>query len=582
MSQTAEKGPRGPRQRSSMLGPRAAMMLSLICTWPVLMMGSLTYFLWGQAINQQETVMRQLGNENLVVLEVQRQRDSLSSLLLGTGITALLAGCLAAIWARHSLRRLLPSASLSNPDTPEEMTRLVEQTTAVIGKLYRTKSREETLNTAVAEVRRILGADRVVVYSLDENAQGVFVAEAVVHGWPQALGATIRDPCFESRYTEKYQDGRVRATNDIRNASLTPCHLEQLAAFEVQANLVAPILNNGELKGLLIAHQCASPREWRSFETQWFAQVAIAIGLAVDNAQFLTELKQVRHDINNVTIEKQQQLESLRLQTEDALSEGNIAAHALLSEQQQQVMQVTTAIASIRALSTSVESMAHSSKQALHQHQDVEQTLASLSQSMAPILQSVKTFDNAGLNEAKAVLKRLNQPYQKLIKGLEYTSKMATQVQMLAIKAPAEATRRSGNSELIVSDLAEKVHLFTQQLSANTAELKSSAAQVQVMTHHVMALLDQIGFLEVDAQHLQGTVKQFQQLKIACTQMGEVAQHVQQSVAEQTRTSATAEKTVHDLANKLTQRTEQTEKLAQAIAQVDAAVKASLLHQEEQ
>ena len=116
------------------------------------------------------------------------------------------------------------------------------------------------------ETRRALDADRVVVYEFDSEWKGTFIAESVGSNWPRTLNSQIFDPCFADRYIQPYQQGRVQATENIYEAGLTECHIEQLEPFEVKANLVAPIVVDKELQGLLIAHQCSGPRAWTELE----------------------------------------------------------------------------------------------------------------------------------------------------------------------------------------------------------------------------------------------------------------------------------------------------------------------------
>ena len=146
------------------------------------------------------------------------------------------------------------------------------------------------LQTAVAEARQLIAADRVVVYSLDEQSPGQIVAESVEAGYPQILGASLDDPCFRANYREKYQQGRVKAIDDIYQANLTRCHLTQLQSLRIKANLVAPILTQGRLIGLLIAHHCATTHAWQPAEIKVFVQIAKQLGLVLDNTQLLGSL----------------------------------------------------------------------------------------------------------------------------------------------------------------------------------------------------------------------------------------------------------------------------------------------------
>ena len=159
-------------------------------------------------------------------------------------------------------------------------------------------NKEDIFNTSVEEVRRVIGCDRVVVYGLDSESMGLVIAESVAPRWVRALGSIIEDPCFAARYIEKYQNGRVKTMENIYESNITPCYIEQLERFQVKANLVAPIINNGKLIGLLIAHHCSQPRKWLSHEVRWFSQIAMQIGFVIENAELSAQTSVLRQEKN--------------------------------------------------------------------------------------------------------------------------------------------------------------------------------------------------------------------------------------------------------------------------------------------
>ena len=176
---------------------------------------------------------------------------------------------------------------------------------------------EDILKTAVAEIRRALNADRVIVYRFDADWKGTITEESVAGDWPRALGAQIADPCFADKYVEQYRQGRVQATPDIAKAGLTECHFKQLEPFAVKANLVAPILVAGHLMGLLIAHQCAAPRNWQPSEIDLFTQLATQVGLSLERAALLAQDQEAAarsQILKDITVHLTQ-----ALQTEDIL-----------------------------------------------------------------------------------------------------------------------------------------------------------------------------------------------------------------------------------------------------------------------
>ena len=176
----------------------------------------------------------------------------------------------------------------------EEQMMWTEYLTDVIQQIRQSLHTEDILQSSVREVRRILNCDRVLVYSLNQDNYGVIVAESVADGWTRVEGLVIKDPCFEARYLDKYRDGRVRAWNNIYEAALTSCHIEELELLEAKANLVTPIIKEGKLFGLLGAYQCSAPRKWQQPEILWLTQIATQVGLALDNAQLLADAQRLR------------------------------------------------------------------------------------------------------------------------------------------------------------------------------------------------------------------------------------------------------------------------------------------------
>ncbi len=190
---------------------------------------------------------------------------------------------------------------LAKQETVAEQAQILSEITSHIRE---TLQPAKIFTTAVEDIREVLGADRVVVYLFDQNWDGTVVAESVGTGWTAALGAELTDPCFRMRYIEPYQKGRVRAIANIYEEGLTECHITQLETFQVQANLVAPILANQKLHGLLIAHQCEQPRTWQEWEIDLFKQLAIQVGYAIDQAFLLEKQAQTANlaqRLNSVT-----------------------------------------------------------------------------------------------------------------------------------------------------------------------------------------------------------------------------------------------------------------------------------------
>jgi PAS domain S-box-containing protein len=150
---------------------------------------------------------------------------------------------------------------------------------------------QEILQTTVDEVRQFLHIDRVIIFQFSPEWGGTVTVESVVDEAFAILPFDIYDPCIGSTYVEPFQKGLVTAKADIYTADISPCHVEFLAQFQVRANLVVPILKNGELWGLLAAHHCTAPRQWQDSEIDLLRQIASQASIAIQQSSLFRQVQ---------------------------------------------------------------------------------------------------------------------------------------------------------------------------------------------------------------------------------------------------------------------------------------------------
>jgi PAS domain S-box-containing protein len=148
-------------------------------------------------------------------------------------------------------------------------------------QIRRSLNVDEILRAAVFQVRRFLRTDRVLIFRFQADGSGVIVAESVSASAREIITSKIYDPCLVESYIEPFKEGLVTAKADINDGSIEPCHVELLKQFGVQANLVVPILQEQRLWGLLIAHHCVAPRQWRQPEIELLKNFATQVGIAL-------------------------------------------------------------------------------------------------------------------------------------------------------------------------------------------------------------------------------------------------------------------------------------------------------------
>lgn len=163
--------------------------------------------------------------------------------------------------------------------------------TSVINRIRNSLDLETIFQTTVTEIRQMLQADRVAIFRFDvqKNWEGEFLTEDVAPGWDSVVAMKVYDHCFGTQFTADYQQGRVQAVASIHEAGLSKCHAEILSKFQVQANLVVPLLKRGDLWGLLCVHQCSTSRNWEVSEIEFVNQIAENLGVALQHNELLVE-----------------------------------------------------------------------------------------------------------------------------------------------------------------------------------------------------------------------------------------------------------------------------------------------------
>ncbi|MFN6500192.1 MAG: MHYT domain-containing protein [Nostoc sp. DedQUE01] len=219
-----------------------------------------------------------------------KTNDSLTLLGISIGTATFVILGFALLTSFIDRRLSAQTKLLAQQDAQGKLSQLFTEITL---KIRRSLKLDDVINTTVYEVRQALRTDRVIMYRFNSDWSGTIIAESVTQGWTKTLGKTVNDP-FRENYIEMYKNGRVRATNDIYAAGFTQCHREILEGFEIKANLIAPIIHNNQLVGLLCAHECSTTRYWQQYEINLFKQLAIQVGIALEQASLVAELEQAQ------------------------------------------------------------------------------------------------------------------------------------------------------------------------------------------------------------------------------------------------------------------------------------------------
>jgi methyl-accepting chemotaxis protein PixJ len=445
-------------------------------------------------------------------------------------------------------------------------------------------------DAAIMGVRETMKTDRAIVYLFDDNWQGNIVAESVGRGWPRALGANIADPCFAEKFIDKYLQGRVKATENIYEAGLTSCYLNQLEPFKVKANLVAPIIAYGKLHGLLVTHQCSSTRVWQDPELTFFKQVATQVGLALDRLNFLAQIEEARQQAETLAQEQRQQKELLQQQLLELLgdvegaargdltvradvtageigtvadffnavieslrvivtqvkkaatqvnaslgeNEGAIRELSLLSLKQAE--ETTRTLDSVEQMTRSIQQVAENARQAALVAREASKTAEVGGMAMDRSVENIFTLRETVAETAKKV-KRLGESSQKISKVASLIDQIALQTNLLAINAGIEAAR-AGEEGQGFAVVAEEVGELAARSAAATREIEQIVESIQKETSEVVEAMELGTTQVVEGTHLVKDAKQsLSQILEVSRQIDTLVQSISTATVSQAQTS---------------------------------------------
>jgi len=450
---------------------------------------------------------------------------------------------------------------------------------------------EEILKTAVKEIRKVLKTDRVVVYHLDDNCDGAFIAESVAVGLIPMQGVNIYDPCFKERHAQLYKQGRVRAINDIyQEEDLTDCHIKTLEKFEVKANLVVPILVKNQLFGLLIAHQCSSPRTWQQSEISLFSQVATQVGVAINQAKLIEQLEVARTAAEAVSLEQSQQKENLQRQLVELLTniegatsgdltvraevtageigtvadifnaiveslrqlvtsvkkaatqvnvsvgENSGAIRQLADEAFKQAEDITSTLDSVEQMTQSIQAVADSARQAAVVARTASTTAEAGGTAMDRTVQSILNLRETVAETANKV-KRLGESSQQISKVVFLINQIALQTNVLAINASIEAAR-AGEAGRGFAVVAEEVGGLAAQSGAATREIEQIVENIQRETSEVVQAMELGNTQVIEGTHLvKDTKNSLEQILDVSRQIDHLVQSISTATVSQARTA---------------------------------------------
>ena len=174
-------------------------------------------------------------------------------------------------------------------------------------RIHQSLNLEEILHASVDEVRQVLHADRVAIVRFESSNFGIVVAESVAEKWSSILGEILPDNIWQESATVIEQE--VYAVPDIDLACLSTEKYARFQQAQIKAYLIVPILQDGNLWGMMCVHQCAKSRQWQPSEVDLLLQLATQIAIAIQQAQLYQQVQNLNTDLERQVQERTAELQ---------------------------------------------------------------------------------------------------------------------------------------------------------------------------------------------------------------------------------------------------------------------------------
>jgi GAF domain-containing protein len=183
-----------------------------------------------------------------------------------------------------------------------------------IERIRQTLDLETIFHTATQEARKILEADRAVIYKFNPDWSGEFVVESMREGWNSLLNQNsyksqlqanisecsiklLVNPHISDTYLQETQGGKFargevfRTCDDIYNAGFNDCYLQVLESYQARAYAIIAIYHGNKLWGLFAVFQNSAPRTWQDDEIYLLTQISVQLGVALQQAEYYQQAK---------------------------------------------------------------------------------------------------------------------------------------------------------------------------------------------------------------------------------------------------------------------------------------------------
>ena len=462
-------------------------------------------------------------------------------------------------------------------------------------RLATTDHQGEVFELAVQESFQILNPERVVYCQFSERGTATIVAECVAQGYP-AIGQTNLNSNLATKYQTKDRQYKleVEVISNIAEADLPQAMSQHLTALGVKSGLIAPIVIESQVDGLLIVHKSSSSYSWLDEEVKFMTQVANQVSSAATRLTLLEQQKiaeikaksaqeaiqsravtflQEVYDVSegdltirakvtedeigtiadsyNSTIESLQKLVNqtkvAAIEVQTNTTANDLAVQSLAQETVIQAMAIHRMLEQIKGMEQSINLVATQATQAEDFVKQATLTINSGDQAMNRTVAEINTVQNTVIQTATKA-EKLGESSQEISQAVNLISRFAAQTHLLALKASIEAAR-AGEQGKGFAVIADEVRSLATQSAEATAEIETLVSKIQLETSEVVAAMNK-GAAQIasGSELVQQTRQSLTSVTEVSNEISNLVSSITEATQQQSQTTAEVSQNIVDVA----------------------------------
>ncbi|MGK7932653.1 MAG: MASE1 domain-containing protein [Microcystaceae cyanobacterium] len=163
------------------------------------------------------------------------------------------------------------------------------------------------LETTVKEIQQLVNTDRTYIGYLTPDDQLQVLAEIVNPPYLSLKGWHYPEGFLQDIESVLYSEQTI-VNNQLGIVKITPAIQDFLDTYEIKASLIVPLQINNHPLGILVVHQCAYHRQWKSSERQLLEKLATHVSIAIHQAQLYQQVQQLNSNLEEQVEERTTQL----------------------------------------------------------------------------------------------------------------------------------------------------------------------------------------------------------------------------------------------------------------------------------